>query len=152
MGNADTAKEKFEGFISKTEDFNRLMNFLEAIHKLTYNSGSGNDPCTAYYYRNLLNLRNVKGKQFFFENNEDICHAVREVLSNPEHEVNYWNANLEDGHVKCHFCARTYAYVGSLKSHEMKVNGVQMKKEKKEATVKDQDQLQDYILMLFNKH
>ncbi|XP_063435141.1 uncharacterized protein LOC134716217 [Mytilus trossulus] len=213
MGNADTAKEKLEGFISKTEDFHRLMNFLEAIHKLTYNSGSGNDPCTAYYYRNLLNMRNVKGKvknsyrpykllyytildavlllmfftyfnladldsdipipenfedmdkikqidwldticrnilqQFFFENNEDICHAVREVLSDPEHEVNYWTANLEDGHVKCHFCARTYTYVGSLKSHEMKVHGVQIKKEKKKATVKDQDQLQDYILMLF---
>lgn len=29
MGNADSAKERLEGFISKTEDFHRLMNFLE---------------------------------------------------------------------------------------------------------------------------
>lgn len=29
MRNAPTAKEKLEGFISKTEDFHRLMNFLE---------------------------------------------------------------------------------------------------------------------------
>lgn len=29
MKNAVTAREKLEGFISKTEDFHRLMNFLE---------------------------------------------------------------------------------------------------------------------------
>jgi hypothetical protein len=34
---------------------------LQAIYKLTYNTGSGADPGTMYYYRNLLNLRNVKG-------------------------------------------------------------------------------------------
>jgi hypothetical protein len=30
MRNADNALEKLEGFISKMEDFHRLMNFLEA--------------------------------------------------------------------------------------------------------------------------
>lgn len=34
---------------------------FQAIHKLTYDTGSGRDPCTMYYYRNLLNARNVKG-------------------------------------------------------------------------------------------
>jgi hypothetical protein len=29
MCNEDSAKERLEGFISKTEDFHRLMNFLE---------------------------------------------------------------------------------------------------------------------------
>lgn len=29
MSNAGSAKERLEGFISKTEDFHRLMNFLE---------------------------------------------------------------------------------------------------------------------------
>lgn len=31
MKNAATPKEKLEGFISKTEDFHRLMNFLEVL-------------------------------------------------------------------------------------------------------------------------
>lgn len=29
MSNAETPKKRLEGFISKTEDFHRLMNFLE---------------------------------------------------------------------------------------------------------------------------
>ena len=31
MSNADTGKEKLEGFISKIEDWHRMMNFLEVI-------------------------------------------------------------------------------------------------------------------------
>nr|XP_022311471.1 uncharacterized protein LOC111116766 [Crassostrea virginica] len=54
MKNEESPTERLEGFI-------RLMNFLEAIHKLTYDTGSGRDPCTMYYFRNLLNMRNVKG-------------------------------------------------------------------------------------------
>lgn len=62
MKNAETPLDRLEGFISKIEDIRRMMNFLETIHKLTYNSQSGSDRCTYYYFRNLLNLRNVKGK------------------------------------------------------------------------------------------
>ncbi|XP_052691623.1 uncharacterized protein LOC128169542 [Crassostrea angulata] len=60
----------------------RLMNFLEAIHKLTYDTGSGRDPCTMYYYRNLLNARNLKGhvknsyrpyKQLFYTVLDALC-------------------------------------------------------------------------------
>lgn len=35
---------------------------LQAIPKLTFNSDSGQDPGTLYYYRNLLNHRDVKGE------------------------------------------------------------------------------------------
>ena len=42
---------------------NVWLNFmLQAIHKLTYNTQSGPDRCTVYYFRNVLNMRNVKGK------------------------------------------------------------------------------------------
>eukprot|EP00105_Crassostrea_gigas_P018631 XP_011436813.2 PREDICTED: uncharacterized protein LOC105334904 [Crassostrea gigas] len=58
--NAVTAREKLEGFISKIEDFHRLMNFLEAIAKLTFSTESGQDPGTLYFYRNLLNHRGFK--------------------------------------------------------------------------------------------
>ncbi|XP_061185175.1 uncharacterized protein LOC133193230 [Saccostrea echinata] len=56
-----TSKGRLEGFISKSEDFHRLMNFLEAIYKLTYSTGMAGDPCTAHYYRNLLGHRSAKG-------------------------------------------------------------------------------------------
>ncbi|CAC5414675.1 unnamed protein product [Mytilus coruscus] len=62
MANGHTAMERLEGFISKIEDFQRLMNFLEAIHKMTCNTESVAAKCTVYYYRNILNMRNVKGK------------------------------------------------------------------------------------------
>lgn len=82
MKNENSPTERLEGFISKIEDFHRLMNFLEAIHKLTYDTGSGRDPCTMYYYRNLLNARNVKGhvknsyrpyKQLFYTVLDALC-------------------------------------------------------------------------------
>lgn len=55
---------------------------FQAIHKLTYDTGSGRDPCTMYYYRNLLNARNVKGhvknsyrpyKQLFYTVLDALC-------------------------------------------------------------------------------
>lgn len=57
-----TSKGRLEGFISKSEDFHRLMNFLEAIFKLTYSSDLAGEPCTMHYYRNLLGHRSAKGK------------------------------------------------------------------------------------------
>ena len=35
---------------------------LQALAKLTLTSGSGQDPGTHYYYKNLLNHRDVKGE------------------------------------------------------------------------------------------
>lgn len=62
MLNAGSPAKRLEGFISKIEDSHRLMNFLEAIAKLTYSTDSGCDPGTMYYFRDKLNARNVKGK------------------------------------------------------------------------------------------
>lgn len=56
-----TSKGRLEGFISKSEDFHRLMNFLEAIFKLTYSTDMAGDPGTVHYYRNLLGHRSAKG-------------------------------------------------------------------------------------------
>ncbi|XP_056013603.1 uncharacterized protein LOC125669312 isoform X1 [Ostrea edulis] len=61
MENENTSLKRLEGFISKIEDFHRLMNFLEAICKLTFSTSSGKDRGTAYFFRNLLNCRNIKG-------------------------------------------------------------------------------------------
>lgn len=212
MSNARSAIERLEGFISKIEDFHRLMNFLEAIHKLSYSTESGADPGTMYYYRNLLNMRNVKGnvknayrpykqlyytvldglclllfldffeikdldseiplpvnfqqmsnedkvkwlntvcsevlKKWFFENTNDVCASIRDVLDNPEHAENYWVSSLDDNRLKCHFCPKSYAYVGSLKSHEKKVHNVEIKEPKK-SILKKADKLQDYLIMVF---
>lgn len=219
MSNAETAKERLEGFVSKIEDFHRLMNFLEAIHKLTYDTGSAKDRGTAYYYRNLLNLRNVKADvknayrpykllyytlldaicvvlfldyfqigevaedkieipyprtfegmtkeekiqwindicecilaQWFFEGESmDLFAQLREVLEDPSHPENYWVSNYEpeDGRFKCHFCEKTYAFVASLQSHEMKQHNVSVMKTTKQKPDKEKDQLQDHIIMLF---
>ena len=37
------------------------MLILQAIYKLTYNTGMAGDPCTVHYYRNLLGHRSAKG-------------------------------------------------------------------------------------------
>ncbi|XP_063400161.1 uncharacterized protein LOC134684783 [Mytilus trossulus] len=212
ISNADSPKEKLKGFISKIEDFHRLMNFLEAIYKLTYNTESASDKCTMHYYRNLLNnMRNVKGKvknasrpfkllyytildaiclllfldhlkmtetekvlpenfqhktkdekiawindicsiliqQWFFEDTTDICQNLREVVFDRDHPVNYWLANLENGRIKCHFCPKSYAYLGSLKSHESKVHNLPAERKSKTVKPKDKDRVQDYIALLF---
>lgn len=49
MENADSSKEKIQGFISKIEDWHRMMNFLE-VH-LPYT-------CTCYICH-LINVSNV---------------------------------------------------------------------------------------------
>lgn len=61
MKNADSPRERLEGFISKIEDFHRLMNFLEAFFKLTYNTQYSGERGTVAYFRNVLNYRNAKG-------------------------------------------------------------------------------------------
>lgn len=214
MKNAVTAREKLEGFISKIEDFHRLMNFLEAIAKLTFSTESGQDPGTLYFYRNLLNHRGVKGEvknayrpykllfytvfdaicqllllhhfhlteadsnipfpegfqelskkdkvewlnlvaseilqTWFFENEEDICKELREVLDDPQHSENYWlSGALENERLKCHFCEATYACVGSLQAHEQKKHDVQIPPKKPKTKKKSRDELQDYVVMLF---
>ncbi|XP_053380076.1 uncharacterized protein LOC123537039 [Mercenaria mercenaria] len=213
MSNADSGLERLEGFISKIEDFHRLMNFLEAIHRTTYNTESSRDRGTIYYYRNFLNARNVKGgvknsyraykhlyytvfdamccvlflnnfgldsaeseiplpKDFdgwtnecqidwinsvcrnllnkvFFE--DDMFMELREILTNPDHEENYWISSLENDRFKCHFCNSSYSYVDSLKAHEKNEHGFQPSKQNSDKTLKKEasDELHDYVLSLF---
>jgi len=98
-----------------------------------------NDIC-----RNVVN-------EWFFNNNEDICEEIRTVLNDPNHPENYWVANMNDGRFGCHFCANTYACVGSLKAHELKKHQHSIQKDKKKSTKshKNQDDLYNYIQLLF---
>ncbi|XP_021342789.1 uncharacterized protein LOC110443113 [Mizuhopecten yessoensis] len=213
MLNGGTSAERLEGFISKIEDFHRLMNFLEAICKLTYSTESGRDRVSAYYFRNVLNARNVKGdvrnhyraykllyytildamcclsflnefglsdfeeviqfpenfalysenekiswmneicrsllRKHFFDSDTDIFRQLREILADPSHPENYWTSHLEDGRVKCHFCDKTYAYVGSLKVHEEKIHNAEIPQTKaKSKSQTDEDQFRNYCLLL----
>ena len=97
----------------------------------------------------LNNICGIIIKKFFFENEDDMCASLREVLENPNHPENYWTANMENDRVKYHFCEKSYMYTGSLKSHESNVHHVKIEKEKTRSKPIQTDQLYDYILMLF---
>ncbi|CAG2189420.1 unnamed protein product [Mytilus edulis] len=60
----------------------------------------------------------------FFESDNDIMKELREILTDDTHPENYYLSNIHegDGRVKCHYCEKTYAYVGSLKAHEESVH------------------------------
>ncbi|XP_071151008.1 uncharacterized protein [Mytilus edulis] len=213
MLNEETKTSRLEGFISKIEDFHRLMNFLEAICRLTYNIDSAGDRGTAHYFRNLLNARNVKGEvrnayrpyrllyytildamscvlflqKFdkglddqiplpdgfsnfssdekinwlnnickdiletnFFESDNDIMKELREILTDDTHPENYYLSNIHegDGRVKCHYCEKTYAYVGSLKAHEESVHNAKPPPIKS-ANTKVSDEVGHYCRLLF---
>lgn len=187
---------------------------LQAICRLTYSTESGRDRGSVYYFRNVLNARNVKGdvrnhyraykllyytildamccllflKEFgisdfdetiqlpenfvqysteekifwingicrsllrkhFFDSDSDIFRQLREILIDPNHPENYWTSHLENGRVKCHFCERTYAYVGSLKVHEEKIHNAEIPQSKaKSKTARGKDEIQNYCQLLF---
>ncbi|XP_062582660.1 uncharacterized protein LOC134244405 [Saccostrea cucullata] len=213
MTNNETALEKLEGFISKIEDFHRLMNFLEAIVMQTYSTQSASDRGTMYYYKNILNARNVKGKvknsyrgykmlyrtvfdamccvlflqELGIHNSEEsvslpdefctwnkdqkiqwlnnICERIvkkwffgdgdlfedlRQILTDPDHEENYWFANFQDGRFSCHYCGKTYSHLRSAESHEKEIHGHSKPSERKStASSLKQDELHDYLLALF---
>jgi hypothetical protein len=77
-----------------------------------------------------------------FDDGTDICKSLREVLSDPDHPENYWTENISGDRIKCHFCDKDYAFIGSLQSHESKVHNVVVKKVKNK---NDSDEVQDYI-------
>lgn len=54
-------------------------------------------------------------KKHFFNEGDDLMETLREILNDPNHPENYWISNMNDGCVQCHFCERSYAYVGSRK-------------------------------------
>lgn len=63
-------------------------------------------------------------------------------------EKNYWTATFDNGLFKCHHCDRDYKRVSSLKAHESEKHGVSLSRIKKEKSEQN-DELQDYVLMLF---
>ena len=73
-------------------------------------------------------------------------HEVIDDIENPE---NYWISNLENGRYKCHFCERTYAYVASLKTHEIKAHSYNDCQSNSKENITSKDELQDYMLMVF---
>lgn len=71
-------------------------------------------------------------------------------MDDPQHSENYWlSERLENEHLICHFCKATYACVVSLQSHEQRKHSDQFPTEKPRSKVKNNDQLQDNIVMLF---
>lgn len=55
----------------------------------------------------------------FLESEKDIMKELREILTDDTHPENYHLSNIHegDGRVKCHYCDKTYVYVGSLRVH-----------------------------------
>ena len=189
-----------------------LSFILQAICRLTYDTKSGTDRGTAYYYRNLLDSKDVKGEvknayrayrllyykifdgicctlflqhfgmtnaqskipmppewdtlsvdqriqwlnnicrvivqKWFFENGDPL-QEIREILSDPNHVENYWVSNETEGRFKCHYCDTTYAFVGSLKTHESKIHGHTVSPSAKRKDSCTEDELYNNILLLF---
>ena len=180
------------------------------IHKCVFNNYNG---LLLLYFRNLLNLRNVKGhvcnayraykvlyytildalclllfmhfmdvedldqeiclpsnfdtkssaekiewldsqsenilRIWFFVNENDIFRNLRDIVCDKDHPENYWTSTLEEGRFRCHHCEKTYAHVGSLQTHEERIHDIHIAKTSKKQKDKNQDHLQDYLLMLF---
>ena len=88
-------------------------------------------------------------RKYFFDDTDDVFQNLRNIVCNPEHPENYWTSTLQDGRFKCHHCDKSYAHVLSLKAHEEKIHDVQIAKPSKKQKDKTQDQMHDYLLMLF---
>ena len=88
-------------------------------------------------------------KKWFFKDG-DLFEDLRRIVSDPDHEENYWFANFQDGRFSCHYCEKSYSHLGSAESHEKVVHG-HSKPDKKRSQVSDpkQDELFDYLLALF---
>lgn len=181
---------------------------------MTYNTQSSRDRGTLYYYKNLLNARNVKGEvknsyraykhlfytvfdamcyvlflkyfdrssvdseiplpeesqgwsndlkvnwlnsvcrnivnQYFF-GDDNMIGGLRDILSNLDHEENYWISCMENDRFKCHFCSSTYAFVNSLKTHEKIKHGFEQQNEtrNKKLEMTEIDELNEYVLAVF---
>ena len=88
--------------------------------------------------KKILLISNIFARiiEKYFENLSDIMSKLRDCVTDKNHPDNYWVANYMHGRVKCHYCEKTYAYVGSLKAHEEIMHGFTVlmgqKKEKEE--------------------
>lgn len=70
-------------------------------------------------------------KKWLFEESDDICEKLREIISNPDHPDNHWISNMQDdGRFKCHHCNKTYKYSNTLQYHKKKYHDVNIEKPK----------------------
>ena len=84
--------------------------------------------------------------KWFFDDRNDICQTLRTIATDPDHPENYWLSNVENGRIKCHFCASSYGHVGSLQAHFYNVT-IQKPANPQKNTKKDE--LHEYICMCF---
>lgn len=89
-------------------------------------------------------------KKHFFNEGDDLMETLREILNDPNHPENYWISSMNDGRVQCHFCERSYTYVGSLKTHEETKHNAKVPKPKtsKESGTRSDD-VESYCNVLF---
>lgn len=182
---------------------------------MTYSTSSQRDRGTVYYFRNILNARNVKYDvknafraykmlyytifdaiccimflnefdkneleseielpdgfldqsdeskiswmndlcsrivhKWFFDSKNDIFCELRHILEDPNHLENYWVNTEENGRFKCHFCEKTFAFVGSLKTHESVKHQHVTKTPKKKTTTRTskEDELMNHMVLIF---
>lgn len=88
-------------------------------------------------------------KKWFFEESDDICENLREIISNPDHPDNYWISIMQyDRRFKCHLCNKTYtstAITCSIMKKKYHDVNIEKPKQRKSGT----DEVNEYILMLF---
>ena len=74
---------------------------------------------------------------------------LRDCVTDKNHPDNYRVTNYMNARVKCHYCEKTYAYLGSLKAHEEIMHGfiVSMGQKKEKEEIKDE--LHGYMLLFF---
>jgi hypothetical protein len=89
-------------------------------------------------------------QKWFFEN-ADVVEELRTVLEDEEHNENYWIKTVVGDRFKCHYCDRSYAFIGSLKTHESQLHGYVEESTKVKGSEKDEkkDELYDYVVHLF---
>ena len=77
--------------------------------------------------------------------------TVCQVLTDKNHEENYWTGNFINGKFRCHFCDRSNTYIGSLQSHKLKLHSHSPSPSNCSPKSKDASgyELFNYILCLF---
>lgn len=76
-----------------------------------------------------------------FEGEADTFKQLRNVLDDPNHQKIYWVTN-DDGRFPCHFCEKSYANIGSVRTHENVHHGKTLPAFKSvKKTIKNEDQL-----------
>jgi hypothetical protein len=99
----------------------------------------------------LNNVCETLVRKWFFEGSDNVFQEIRSVFEDPDHDENYYKCNVEDDRFPCHFCEKSFSYVGSLKSHQqIKHQHTVQSAKRKPKEQKNEDELYNYICLLFN--